>query len=106
MRSPEPEPLTEEEANDLAVKTVRAIRAERSGASWSVRKVADYLGCSPRHVRRLIAAGELQGERSEGSRSWAVPVRSMLAFEDRSYAARVRADRSSRELDALGASLE
>lgn len=106
MRSPEPEPLTDEEANDLAVRVVRAIRAERSGASWSVRKVADYLGFSTRHVRRLIVAGELEGERPAGSRSWAVPVRSMLAFEDRSYAARAKADRFSRELDALGAPLE
>lgn len=106
MRSPEPEPLTDEEANDLAVRTVRAIRAERAGASWDVRKVADYLGCSPRQVRRLIAAGELEGERPAGSRGWAVPVRSMLAFEDCWYAARAEADRSSREQAAPGASLE
>ena len=86
MRSPAPEPLTEEEADDLAVRTVRAIRAERVGASWSVRKVADYLGCTPRHVRRLIAAGELEGKRSPGAGAWEIPVRSMLTFEDRWYA--------------------
>jgi len=85
MRSHESLPLTDEEINDLAVRTVRAIRAERAGASWSVQEVADYLGCSTRHVRRLISAGELEGERSAGSRGWAVPVRSMLTFEDRGY---------------------
>lgn len=92
--------------NDLAVRTVRAIRAERAGMSWDVRAVAAYLGYSSQHVRRLIAAGELEGERSAGSTAWAVPVRSMLAFEDRRYAARAKADRFSRELGALGAPLE
>jgi hypothetical protein len=106
MRSPDVEWLTEEEINDLAIRTVRAIRAERAGASWDVRAVAAYLDCSPRHVRRLIAVGELEGERTAGTRAWAVPVRSMLAFEDRRYAAPAKADRFSRELDALGAPLE
>lgn len=81
MRPNGPEPLTEEQINDLAVRTVRAIRAERHDARWDVRHVAAYLGCSPRHVRRLIAAGELEGERAAGA--WAVPVRSMLSLEDR-----------------------
>lgn len=106
MRSPDIESLTDEEIDDLAIRTLRAIRAERAGASWDVRSVAAYLGCSPRHVRRLIAVGELEGERTAGSRGWAVPVRSMLALEDRRYAARAKADRFSRELDALGAPLE
>ncbi len=106
MRSPEDGSHTEDEINDLAVRTVRAIRAERAGASWSVPQVADYLGCSPRHVRRLIAVGELEGVRSSGRGPWQIPVRSMLALEERSYAARATADRSSREPDALGAPLE
>jgi hypothetical protein len=91
------ESLTDEEIDDLAVRAVRAIRAERAGVSWDVRSVAGYLGCSPRHARRLIAAGELEGERAAGSRSWAVPVRSMLAYEDRCYAARVEPDGRSPE---------
>jgi excisionase family DNA binding protein len=89
VRSSDTESLTEEEVNDLAVRTVRAIRAERAGAAWDVRSVAAYLDCSRRHVRRLIAAGELEGERTADSRAWAIPVCSMLAFEDRRYAARV-----------------
>lgn len=95
MKAPDTESLTEEEIEDLAVRTVRAIRAERAGASWDVRSVAGYLDCSPRHVRRLIAVGELEGGRPAGSRAWAVPVRSMLAFEDRRNAARVEAGRRS-----------
>jgi hypothetical protein len=89
MRSPDTESQTGEEIDDLAVRAVRAIRAERAGASWDVRSVAGYLDCSLRHVRRLIAVGELEGGRPAGSRAWAVSVRSMLAFEDRRYAARV-----------------
>jgi excisionase family DNA binding protein len=101
MRSFADESFTDEEVDELAVRVVRAIRAERAGSSWSVRKVADYLGCSTRHVRRLIAAGKLEGERPAGSRAWAVPVRSMLAFEDRRYAARVEAGRRSGNSDRL-----
>jgi excisionase family DNA binding protein len=92
MRSDAPE-LTEDEINDLAVRTVRAIRAERRGASWSVREVAGYLGCSSRHVRRLLFAGELEGERIGQSTVWKVSVASMLAFEDRRYAVRVTPSR-------------
>jgi hypothetical protein len=95
MRSPDTESLTGEEIDDLAVRAVRAIRAERAGASWDVRSVADYLDCSPHHVRRLIAVGELEGRRPAGSRAWAVSGRSMLAFEDRRYAARVGGRRSA-----------
>lgn len=95
VMSPDTESPTAEEINDLAVRTVRAIRAERAGVSWDVRSVAAYLDCSRRHVRRLIVAGELEGERTADSRTWAIPVRSMLAFEDRRYAARVEADRRS-----------
>ncbi len=97
MRLLDVESLTEEEIDDLAVRVIRAIRAERAGVSWDVRSVAGYLGCSPQHVRRLIAAGELEGERAAGSRRWAVPVRSMLAYEDRCYAARVEAGGRSPE---------
>lgn len=96
------ESLTDEQVDDLAVRVVRAVRAERAGRSWSVRQVADYLGLSPRHVRRLLAAGEMEGTRDVGSNAWAVPVRSMLAFEDRWHAARATANRPAREAGGPG----
>lgn len=69
----------------------------------SPAEAGQRLGFSRQHVRRLIDAGELRAERMEGSAYWKVPLAEVLAFEERSAAARARADAFSRSLDELGA---
>jgi excisionase family DNA binding protein len=72
----------------------------------SPREAGERLGFSRQHVVRLIEAGELAGEKLEGSSYWRVPVRGLTEFEDRRDAARRAADTLSRSLDASGAPLE
>jgi predicted site-specific integrase-resolvase len=50
-------------------------------AVLSPEQAAERLGVSPQHVRRLIAAGELEAECLPNSRGWQLPMRSILAFE-------------------------
>jgi excisionase family DNA binding protein len=68
--------------------------------------VADRLGFSRQHVRRLMDAGELEAHQLPNSTHWRVPLRSVLAFEERREEAAKRADERSRALDELGAPLE
>ena len=72
----------------------------------SPSRVGLRLGFSRQHVARLIEAGELRGERLEGSRYWKVPLREVVAFEERRDQARERADAFSRSLETLGAPAE
>lgn len=72
----------------------------------SPQAVAERLGFSRQHVRRLVDAGELQGRQLPGSRYWKIPLSSVLAFEERREAAGRRADAFSVDLDALGAPAE
>lgn len=72
----------------------------------SPRQAADRLGFSRQHVRRLIEAGELEAEQLPNSTHWKIPLRAVLAFEERRAAAEERADEHSRALDELGASAE
>jgi excisionase family DNA binding protein len=72
----------------------------------SPQLTADRLGFSRQHVLRLIAAGQLEAERLEGSSYWKIPLSSVLAFEDRRADAAKRSDEFSRALDELGAPLE
>lgn len=67
---------------------------------------AKRLGFSRQHVRRLIAAGELEAEQMEGSSYWKIPVRSLIAFEERRELGRQQSDAFSRALDEAGAPLE
>jgi excisionase family DNA binding protein len=75
-------------------------------AVLSPEEAAERLGVSREHVQRLIGAGELMTERVLNSRSWSVPVDSIVAFEQRRHAAREASDRAARNLDRLGAPLE
>jgi hypothetical protein len=70
-------------------------------AVLSPEQAAKRLGVSPQHVRRLIAAGELEVEHE-----WQLLVGSILAFEERRRVAREASDRAARNLDRLGAPLE
>ena len=72
----------------------------------SPEQTAGRLGVSPQHVRRLIAAGELEAECLPNSHGWQLPFRSILAFEDRRHASREVSDQAARDLDRLGAPLE
>lgn len=64
------------------------------------------LGFSRQHVVRLVEAGELHGERMEGSNYWKIPLRAVIAFEERRERAREQADAFSHSLDELGAPAE
>jgi hypothetical protein len=55
---------------------------------------------------RLVAAGELEGQRLEGSSHWRIPVGSVIAFEERRAEAARNGDEWSRSLDEAGAPLE
>jgi excisionase family DNA binding protein len=72
----------------------------------SPNQVADRLGFSRQHVRRLIDAGEIEATQMPGSSHWKVPAASVIAFEKRREQAREQADEFSRELDRHGAPLE
>lgn len=69
----------------------------------SPQQAAERLGFSRQHVVRLIGYGELPAEKLEGSSYWKIPLKSVLAFEER----RAESDRMtgqwSRDLDAMGA---
>lgn len=72
----------------------------------SPNQTAERLGFSRQHVRRLVDAGELVGERLPGSRYWKIPVSSVVAFEERREFAARDADAFSAELQRLGAPAE
>jgi excisionase family DNA binding protein len=72
----------------------------------SPAQVGRRLGFSRQHVTRLIEAGELRGDRMQGSRYWKVPLSEVVAFEERRDRARERADAFSRSLEDLGAPAE
>jgi excisionase family DNA binding protein len=72
----------------------------------SPQQTADRLGFSRQHVRRLMEAGELRGEKLPSSTHWKIPLREVLAFEERRGAAEERSDEFSRSLDELGAPTE
>ncbi len=65
--------------------------------------VAERLGFSRQHVRRLLDAGELTGEQLPNSQYWKIPLSSILAFERRREQVALQADRFSAELEQLGA---
>ena len=83
-----------------------AVTVAEEDAMVSPQEAADRLGFSRQHVRRLIAAGELEGEQMPNSTHWKIPLRSILAFEQRRTAAEERAAKWSRGLDAIGAPSE
>jgi excisionase family DNA binding protein len=72
----------------------------------SPAQAAERLGFSRQHVVRLVEAGELPAERLEGSRYWKLPLRGIVAFEQRRERARAHDDAFSRSLDEAGAPLE
>ncbi len=88
-----------------ADKTI-AVTVVDEDASLSPQEVADRLGFSRQHVRRLIEAGELEGAQLPRSTHWKVPMRAVLDFERRRSGAEERADAFSRSLDELGAPAE
>ena len=47
----------------------------------TIATVAEMFDCSDKHVRRLIAAGKLEGIRDGGR--WMVPAESILAYKQR-----------------------
>lgn len=75
-------------------------------AVLSLQAAADRLGFSRQHVRSLIEAGELEASQSSNSAHWKIPMRAVLAFEQRRSDAEERADEFSRSLDELGAPIE
>jgi excisionase family DNA binding protein len=83
-----------------------AVTVAEEDAKLSPQAAADRLGFSRQHVRRLIETGELEAERLPNSTHWKIPLRAVLAFEERRAAAEERADRFSRSLDELGAPSE
>jgi excisionase family DNA binding protein len=72
----------------------------------SPEQVAQRLGFSRQHVRRLIDAGKLEARQLPNSRYWKVPLSSVLAFEARREHGRQLSDQWSAELDRLGAPTE
>lgn len=72
----------------------------------SPQQAADRLGFSRQHVRRLMEAGELEGDKLPNSTHWKIPLRAVLAFEERRTGAEERADEFSRSLEELGAPAE
>ena len=100
----------EQQLSALVAEVRRAGRDERLTITItaqeehvSPREAGERLGFSRQHVVRLIEAGELAGEKLEGSSYWRVPVHGIAEFEDRREAARRAADAFSRSLDASGA---
>jgi excisionase family DNA binding protein len=83
-----------------------AVTISEQHEALSPAQVGRRLGFSRQHVARLIEAGELRGERMEGSRYWKVPLREVIAFEERRDQAREQADAFSRSLEELGAPAE
>lgn len=69
----------------------------------SPQQVAARLGFSRQHVVRLIGYGALEARKLAGSNYWKIPVRSVLAFEQRRTDGDAVAARWSRQLDAMGA---
>jgi excisionase family DNA binding protein len=86
-------------------KTITVTVADED-STLSPQQTADRLGFSRQHVRRLIEAGELQAQQLPNSTHWKIPLRAVLAFEERRAAAEERADALSRSLDELGAPAE
>lgn len=85
-----------------ADKTI-AVTVVDESAALSPQETADRLGFSRQHVRRLIEAGEIEGERLAGSTHWKIKMRAILDFERRRSEAEERAKRFSRSLDESGA---
>ena len=69
----------------------------------SPQQVARRLGFSRQHVVRLIGYGDIEARKLPGSNYWKIPLRSVLAFEERQRAADRVAAEWSRDLDAMGA---
>ena len=90
----------------LAGDTPIAVTVAEESTMISPQQAAERLGFSRQHVRRLIEARELEGERLPGSTHWKLPLQSVLDFERRRAAADKRADEFSRSLDELGAPAE
>jgi excisionase family DNA binding protein len=88
-----------------ADKTI-AVTVVDENAMLSPQEAADRLGFSRQHVRRLIEAAELEGEQLPNSTHWKIPLRAVLAFEERRAEAEERADKFSRSLDDIGAPAE
>jgi len=88
-----------------ADKTI-TVTVVAENAMLSPRAAADRLGFSRQHVRRLIEAGELEAGKLPNSTHWKIPMRAVLAFEQRRSEAEERADEFSRSLDELGAPTE
>lgn len=83
-----------------------AITVAEESTMLSPQEAAERLGFSRQHVRRLIEAGELEGEQLPNSTHWKIPLRAVLAFEQRREEAERRADEFSRSLDRMGAPAE
>ncbi len=86
-------------------KTI-AVTVADEDSMLSPQQAADRLAFSRQHVRRLIEAGELEAQQLPNSTHWKIPLRAVLAFEERRVAAKTRADEHSRSLDKLGAPAE
>lgn len=86
-------------------KAIRVTVAEED-SMLSPQQAADRLGFSRQHVRRLMEAGELEGDKLPNSTHWKIPLRAVLAFEERRTGAEERADEFSRSLEELGAPAE
>ena len=53
-----------------------------TGMEWlTVKEAAELLGYTPQHVRRLIIAGDLTGQKR--GRDWFVTRSSLLGFQER-----------------------
>jgi DNA binding domain, excisionase family len=83
-----------------------AVTVAEESAMLSPQEAADRLGFSRQHVRRLIDYGELSAKQLPNSTHWKIPLRSILAFEQRRTEAQQRAAKWSRDLDAMGAPAE
>lgn len=72
----------------------------------SPNAAAERLGFSRQHVRRLVDAGELVGERMPNSSYWKIAASSVVAFEERREQAARDADAFAAQLEELGAPAE
>jgi hypothetical protein len=80
-----------------------AVMIAEEDEELSPQQVARRLGFSRQHVVRLIGYGDLEARKLPASNYWKIPLRSVLAFEERQREADGLAAEWSRDLDAVGA---
>ncbi len=87
---------------ELAEGRTLSVTIARSDELLSPEQVAQRLGFSRQHVRRLIEAGKLDAEQLPNSRYWKIPLASVLAFEEQRERGRQTVDKWAADMHRLG----